>query len=80
MRGTPPVELRCYRARHVAAKDGRQKRIQSLNGGRVRMMNLLTILFVIGGLLLLWLNVQDWHSSQVIISEDEHVAAAERSD
>ena len=44
------------------------------------MTNLLTILFFIGGLLLLWLNVQDWYSSQVIISDDEHAAVAERSD
>ena len=44
------------------------------------MTNLLTILFIIGGLLLLWLNVKDWHSSEVIISEDDHAAVAERSD
>jgi hypothetical protein len=44
------------------------------------MINLLTVLFITGGLLLLWLNVQDWYSSQVIISEDEHIAIAERSD
>jgi hypothetical protein len=43
------------------------------------MMNLLTVFFIIGGLLLLWLNVRDWSSSQVIISEDEHVAVAEPS-
>jgi hypothetical protein len=44
------------------------------------MMNLLTVLFIVGGLLLLWLNLQDWYSSQVIISEDENVAVAEPSD
>lgn len=44
------------------------------------MTNLLTILFFIGGLLLLWLNVKDWYSSRVIVSDDEPAAVAERSD
>jgi hypothetical protein len=37
--------------------------------------DLLTVLFIIGGLLLLWLNVQDWYSSQVIVSKNDHVVA-----
>jgi hypothetical protein len=42
------------------------------------MANLLTVSFIFGGALLLWLNVRDWCSSQVIISEHEDAAARDR--
>lgn len=42
------------------------------------MANLLTVLFIFGGVLLLWLNARDWYSSQVIISGDEYAAVADR--
>ena len=74
-----PIELRCCRGCHFGAKDRHQKRTRSPMEG-ARMTNLLTILFIIGGLLLLWFNVQDWYLSQVIISDDEHAAVAEWSD
>ena len=42
------------------------------------MANLLTVAFVFGGVLLLWLNVRDWYSSQVIISEHEDAPVPDR--
>ncbi len=39
------------------------------------MANLLTVSFAFGGILRLRLNVRDWYSSQVIISENEDAAA-----
>jgi uncharacterized membrane protein YozB (DUF420 family) len=36
------------------------------------LLDVLTIFFIVAGLLLLWLKLREWHRRKVIITQDKH--------